>query len=70
MAARDRRQRHVHRGVEAGRISSATVRADFNDLPTVIHYTRAAHELGLWASEEVLIKRFFPDAGQPLLEAG
>ena len=56
--------------MEASRISSATVRADFNDLPTVIHYTRAAHELGLWASEEVLIKRFFPNVGEPLLEAG
>ena len=56
--------------MEASRISSATVRADFNDLPTVIHYTRAAHELGLWASEELLIRRFFPDLEAPLLEAG
>jgi SAM-dependent methyltransferase len=56
--------------VEKGRISAATVRADFNDLPTVIHYTRAAHELGLWTSEELLIRRFFPDPTAPLLEAG
>ena len=36
----------------------------------MIHYTRAAHELGLWASERALIERFFPDCGAPLLEAG
>ena len=47
-----------------------TVRADFNDLLAVVHYTRAAHELGLWASERVLIERFFPDRNAPLLEAG
>lgn len=52
------------------KISSATVRADFNDLTAVIHYTRAAHELGLWASERLLIERFFPDKSAPLLEAG
>ena len=52
------------------KISAATVRADFNDLPAVLHYTRAAHELGLWKSERVLIERFFPDRAGPLLEAG
>ena len=52
------------------KISPATVRADFNDLPAVIHYTRAAHELGLWASERILIERFFPQSDAPLLEAG
>ncbi|QYM79972.1 class I SAM-dependent methyltransferase [Horticoccus luteus] len=52
------------------KISTATVRADFNDLPAVLHYTRAAHELGLWASERLLIERFFPDRAAPLLEAG
>jgi hypothetical protein len=46
--------------VEAEKITAATVRADFNDLVAVIHYTRAAHELGLWASERKLIERFFP----------
>jgi SAM-dependent methyltransferase len=52
------------------KISSATVRADFNDLLAVLHYTRAAHELGLWTSERTLIERFFPDHTAPLLEAG
>ena len=56
--------------MEKKKISAATVRADFNDLPSVIHYTRAAHELGLWNSERVLIERFFPDRQAPLLEAG
>ena len=52
------------------KISAATVRADFNDLRAVVHYTRAAHELGLWASERALIGRFFPRTDAPLLEAG
>ena len=52
------------------KITPATVRADFNDLLAVVHYTRAAHELGLWESERVLIERFFPDRQAPLLEAG
>jgi SAM-dependent methyltransferase len=52
------------------KISSETVRADFNDLTAVIHYTRAAHQLGLWDSERLLIGRFFPDRTVPLLEAG
>lgn len=52
------------------KISRATVRADFNDLTAVVHYTRAAHGLGLWASERVLIDRYFPDKGANLLEAG
>ena len=53
-----------------GKITGETVRADFNDLPAVLHYTRAAHELGLWVSERTLIARFFPDPTAPLLEAG
>lgn len=52
------------------KISAEQVRADFNDLLSVVHYTRAAHELGLWASERALIERFFPDRTAPLLEAG
>ncbi|HVU35156.1 MAG TPA: class I SAM-dependent methyltransferase [Opitutaceae bacterium] len=52
------------------KITGATVRADFNELPAVIHYTRAAHELGLWNSERILIERYFPDPEIPLLEAG
>jgi len=54
----------------AQKITAATVRADFNDLLAVVHYTRAAHELGLWASERLLIERFFTDRTAPLLEAG
>jgi SAM-dependent methyltransferase len=56
--------------VEKQKITSATVRADFNDLQSVVHYTRAAHELGLWASERALIERFFLHREAPLLEAG
>jgi SAM-dependent methyltransferase len=56
--------------VEKKKINAATVRADFNDLQSVVHYTRAAHELGLWNSERILIERFFPDRNAPLLEAG
>lgn len=52
------------------KISRETVRADFNDLLAVVHYTRAAHELGLWASERLLIEKYFPDQSAPLLEAG
>lgn len=52
------------------KISATQVRADFNHITAVIHYTRAAHELGLWASERILIERFFPDRALPLLEAG
>lgn len=52
------------------KISAETVRADFNDLQAVVHYTRAAHELGLWKSERTLIERFFPLLNAPLLEAG
>jgi len=56
--------------VDPEKITAATVRADFNDLTAVIHYTRAAHELGLWRSERLLIERHFPDRAAPLLEAG
>lgn len=52
------------------KISAATVRADFNDPIAVVHYARAAHFLGLWESERILIERFFPDKSAPLLEAG
>ena len=51
-------------------ITGATVRADFNDPLAVVHYTRAAHFLGLWKSELSLIERFLPDRAAPLLEAG
>jgi SAM-dependent methyltransferase len=56
--------------VDPEKITSDTVRDDFNDLVAVLHYTKAAHELGLWASERKLIERFFPDPRAPLLEAG
>jgi len=52
------------------KISAETVRADFNDPLAVIHYTRAAHFLGLWKSEQALIERFFTDKKAALLEAG
>lgn len=52
------------------KISAATVRADFNDPVAVVHYTRAAHFLGLWKSEQLLIERFFTDKNAALLEAG
>ena len=56
--------------MDKGKITAATVRADFNDLQAVVHYTRAAHQLGLWASEKALIERFFPNPRAHLLEAG
>jgi SAM-dependent methyltransferase len=56
--------------LDTGKITSATVRADFNDPTAVAHYTRAAHFLGLWESERIMIQRFFTDTSAPLLEAG
>jgi SAM-dependent methyltransferase len=52
------------------KITSATVRDDFNDPLAVVHYARAAHRLGLWKSEKLLIERFFTDTSARLLEAG
>ncbi|MBP6865473.1 MAG: class I SAM-dependent methyltransferase [Candidatus Didemnitutus sp.] len=52
------------------KISGDTVRADFNALESVVHYSRAAERLGLWASERKLIEQHFPDLRAPLLEAG
>lgn len=54
----------------APKITGATVRDDFNAISTVIHYTRAAHDVGLWKSERLLIERHFPDRAANLLEAG
>ena len=56
--------------MEAKKITTATVRADFNDPLAVVHYARAAHFLGLWLSERTLIEKTFPDKTAPLLEAG
>lgn len=52
------------------KISIETVRADFNDPTAVIHYARAAHFLGLWASEQILVQRLFPQTDARILEAG
>ena len=52
------------------KISAETVRADFNDPLAVVYYARAAHFLGLWESERMLIEQYFPDQSAPLLEAG
>jgi SAM-dependent methyltransferase len=52
------------------KVSGDTVRDDFNAISTVIHYTKAAHDLGLWKSELVLIREYFPDKEAHLLEAG
>jgi SAM-dependent methyltransferase len=46
------------------------VRESFNAIPSVLHYTRAAHFLGLWESERLLIERFLTDRAARLLEAG
>jgi SAM-dependent methyltransferase len=53
-----------------GKITGETVRADFNSIDAVVHYARAAHFLGLWDSERILIERYFPDRSARLLEAG
>ncbi len=52
------------------KITAETVRADFNEISAVLHYARAAHFLGLWKSETLLIERYFPKMEVPLLEAG
>ncbi|MBL9215547.1 MAG: class I SAM-dependent methyltransferase, partial [Opitutaceae bacterium] len=52
------------------KVSGATVQADFNAISAVLHYTRAAHFIGLWKSERVMILRHFPDRSARLLEAG
>lgn len=52
------------------KVSSKIVREDFNDLRAVVHYTKAAHRIGLWESERILIERFFPDKSANLIEAG
>lgn len=52
------------------KIDGATVRDDFNAISAVLHYTKAAHFVGLWKSELVLVTRHFPDRTARLLEAG
>lgn len=54
-------------------VTAAQVRRDFNDLRAVVHYTKAAHELGLWASERLMLERVLPPPPAPdfpILEAG
>ena len=53
-----------------GQVTGDTVRDDFNAINTVLHYTRAAHFIGLWKSELALIERYLPDQTARLLEAG
>jgi ubiquinone/menaquinone biosynthesis C-methylase UbiE len=55
---------------EVGKVDGATVRDDFNAINAVLHYTKAAHFVGLWKSELVLVTRHFPDRAARLLEAG
>lgn len=52
------------------KITAETVRGDFNDPKAVLHYARAADQLGLWESEATLIERYFPDRSTTILEAG
>lgn len=52
------------------KVTGATVRDDFNAISTVLHYTRAAHFIGLWKSEAALIEKYFPARNTRLLEAG
>lgn len=52
-------------------LTGAQIRADFNDLRAVVHYTRAAHRLGLWASEQKVFAEHLPKRKTArILEAG
>ncbi|MDQ5980179.1 MAG: hypothetical protein QG602_3154, partial [Verrucomicrobiota bacterium] len=57
-------------GPSTAKVTGDTVRDDFNAISTVIHYTKAAHDIGLWKSELRLIREYFPDKDAHLLEAG
>jgi SAM-dependent methyltransferase len=50
--------------------SGTEVKASFNAISSVLFYTRAAHHLGLWKSERLLIRKFLPEEETLLLEAG
>lgn len=52
------------------KISSRQVQADFNDLRAVVHYTKAAHRLGLWHSEQAVFAMHLPPPPARILEAG
>ncbi len=57
-------------GIEDAKVTVETVRGHFNEIPSILYYTRAAHFLGLWKSERLLIERFLPDPNTRVLEAG
>jgi SAM-dependent methyltransferase len=50
--------------------SGTEVKANFNAVSSILYYTRAAHFLGLWKSERLMIRRFLPIEDTPLIEAG
>jgi SAM-dependent methyltransferase len=50
--------------------SGTEVKASFNAVASILYYTRAAHFLGLWKSESLLVRKFLPDKGTSLVEAG
>lgn len=52
------------------KISGGTVREDFNAISAVLHYTKAAHFVGLWKSERTVITKHVPARTARLLEAG
>ena len=52
------------------KIDGGTVREDFNAINAVLHYTKAAHFVGLWKSERTVITKHVPERSARLLEAG
>ena len=58
------------RSEEPAAWSGAQVRECFNGIHSILHYTRAAHFLGLWNSERRVIERFLKDPETDILEAG
>lgn len=54
----------------SAKLTGETVRADFNSVESVLHYTRSVDRVGLWASEVAMIARCFPKNSARLLEAG
>lgn len=52
------------------KVDGGTVRADFNAISAVLHYTKAAHFVGLWKSELAMVTKHLPDRNARLLEAG
>jgi SAM-dependent methyltransferase len=51
-------------------LSGEQVRDRFNAIPSILYYTRAAHSLGIWESERILIERFLPHRETRIVEAG